>query len=299
MIGYKLLNEQLQSTSEKYTKIQYRVGIWVNVPGNGSYIASPHSLTGLLRGTYGPILAECEVNNKTAAYDDDLVVTYASVKIRRIAWLNSSILGSIALAAAESVLHLSHGTQGNTALAAAKAYLIVRTPETAKAALIAAVAAKEAADRIWAERRLPGWDAASWATTAIATAAEAMTMVAFGHWKAEKVARATSIIISAATEAKRNYGNKHPWTIDQESMAMLIKAALPEAIGKHMNTNNLSNIDDSSIIMAQCDMCGEERQYYPRDLHTFWICDECYKTRLNDDPESIPESVINRIRKIT
>ena len=90
MIGYKLLNEQLQSTSKNHTRIQYRVGIWVNVPGNGSYVASPYSLTALLRAVYGPILAACEADDATGAYDDGIIVTYALVKIRRIAQQNRS-----------------------------------------------------------------------------------------------------------------------------------------------------------------------------------------------------------------
>lgn len=80
MIGYKLLTTDLKSVSTEYGQVQYGLD-WQTVPGNGAYVA--HTPHGLLRGGYGPVLAEMEYADPTGVVADGHVTTARRVRVIR------------------------------------------------------------------------------------------------------------------------------------------------------------------------------------------------------------------------
>ena len=59
MAGYKLFREDGSSLSDAYGSVQYALdGTPTVVPSRGAFVA--HSVAGLLRGTFGPLLGEAD-----------------------------------------------------------------------------------------------------------------------------------------------------------------------------------------------------------------------------------------------
>lgn len=47
---------------------------------------------------------------------------------------------------------------------------------------------------------------------------------------------------------------------------------------------------------AQCNMCGGTKPYFKREEDmAFWICDDCWATRLTDPSVTIPPRVLARV----
>lgn len=162
MTGYKLLLHDGRSLSSQYGAVTYDLsGEWQEVPGHGAYLGL--TVPGLLRGGYGPLLAECEYTEPTGVVKDGHVVTARRVRVLRTATIDPWLLARVACRTARLVVHLADTPTALAAIEAAE-----RCERERSAATAAAVAARDAA-------RAAAWaaDAAAWAGRAAAWAADA------------------------------------------------------------------------------------------------------------------------------
>lgn len=82
MRGYKLLTAQGRSLSDQHGAVTYPLdGTWAEVPGNGAYVGL--TLSGLLRGGFGPLLCEVEYKEPTGTVRDGAVITARRVRVVR------------------------------------------------------------------------------------------------------------------------------------------------------------------------------------------------------------------------
>ena len=80
ILGLKLLTEDGESLNSSYGRVKYPAdGSWVDVPGNGTYIARTGGLTS---GGHGPVLAvlECDINTRRATSVPDGVECFGRVR---------------------------------------------------------------------------------------------------------------------------------------------------------------------------------------------------------------------------
>ena len=89
ILGFKLLTRENQSLNSACGRITYPAdGSWVNVPGNGAYIARTGGLTS---GGYGPVLAviECDDDTRKAADAPEGVECFG--RVRRVPELEAKL----------------------------------------------------------------------------------------------------------------------------------------------------------------------------------------------------------------
>ena len=94
ILGLKLLTKDNQSLNSSYVRITYPPdGSWVDVPGNGAYIARTGGLTSV---GYGPVLAvlECDINTRRATSVPDGVECFS--RVRRVPELEAKLKASAA-----------------------------------------------------------------------------------------------------------------------------------------------------------------------------------------------------------
>ena len=80
MLGLKRLTKDGESLNSSYGRVNYPAdGSWVDVPGNGAYIARTGGLTS---GGYGPVFAvmECDINTRRATSAPDGVECFGRVR---------------------------------------------------------------------------------------------------------------------------------------------------------------------------------------------------------------------------
>ena len=100
--GLKLLTKDGESLSSSYGRVRYPAdGSWVDVPGNGAYIARTGGLT---CGGYGPVLAvlECDINTRRATSAPGGVECFG--RVRRVPELEAKFKASAARAKASAAM---------------------------------------------------------------------------------------------------------------------------------------------------------------------------------------------------
>ena len=98
MLGLKLLTKDGESLNSSYGRVNYPAdGSWVDVPGNGAYIARTGGLTS---GGYGPVCAvlECDINTRRATSAPGGVECFG--RVRRVPELEAKFKASAARAKA-------------------------------------------------------------------------------------------------------------------------------------------------------------------------------------------------------
>ena len=104
MTGYKLLTTGGRSLTSEHKRVTYPLdGTWVSVPGNGTYIGL--TVQGLLRGGFGPLLAEVEYEASAGAINDGEVVTARRVRVIRTVRIDPWTLVRVAIRAARLAAH--------------------------------------------------------------------------------------------------------------------------------------------------------------------------------------------------
>ena len=100
MLGLKLLTKDGKSVNSLYGRVKYPAdGSWVDVPGNGAYVARTGGLTS---GGYGPVLAvlECDINTRKATSAPDGVECFG--RVRRVPELEAKLKAYAARAKADA-----------------------------------------------------------------------------------------------------------------------------------------------------------------------------------------------------
>ena len=98
ILGLKLLTKDGESLNSSYGRVKYPAdGSWVDVPGNGAYVARTGGLTS---GGYGPVGAvlECDINTRRATSAPDGVECFG--RVRRVPELEAKLQADAALAKA-------------------------------------------------------------------------------------------------------------------------------------------------------------------------------------------------------
>ena len=100
MIGYKLLRADGSSLRERGRGWYPLTGQWAEIPGNGAYLGT--TLSGLLAGGYGPLLAEMKGDGITAAVCDAGagILTCRRVRVIRAVATTPEALVEVAIHAA-------------------------------------------------------------------------------------------------------------------------------------------------------------------------------------------------------
>ena len=89
ILGLKLLTKDGESINSSYDRVKYPAdGSWVDVPGNGAYVARTGGLTS---GGYGPVCAvlECDINTRRATSAPDGVECFS--RVRRVPELEAKL----------------------------------------------------------------------------------------------------------------------------------------------------------------------------------------------------------------
>ena len=100
ILGLKLLTKDGESINSSYARVNYPAyGSWVDVPGNGAYIARTGGLTS---GGYGPVFAvmECDINTRRATSAPDGVECFG--RVRRVPELEVKLKAYAARAKADA-----------------------------------------------------------------------------------------------------------------------------------------------------------------------------------------------------
>jgi len=200
MIGYKLLTPAGKSISSTYGRVTYPLdGAWIEVQGRGAFVG--HSLPGLLRGGFGPLLAECECEERIGG--DAECTEYRRVRVIRTATIDLWTLVRVAICTARDVAHLSTDPRVMAAIEAAERCERERTIDSARAAKAAAVDAVEAAvEAVEAVESVEAWAAVGAAEAAalvlVAWAVEAWAVAWAVAWSVADAVEAAS----SSTEAR-------------------------------------------------------------------------------------------------
>jgi hypothetical protein len=222
-IGYKLLTAEGRSITTAYGAIHYPLdGSWIDVPGCGAFVGL--SVPGLLRGGFGPLLAEVKCEDRRGG--DAECPEMGRVRVMRTATIDIWTIIRVAIRAARDVAHLCPDPRVLAAIEAAERCERERMPEAARAAARAAAEAEAA----WAA------EAAAWAAEAAARAAEAAARAAawasqaaaWAAWTAEEAARAAAWAAWTAEEAARA-ASMAAWTLQAGARARILDHLVAEA----------------------------------------------------------------------
>ena len=100
ILGLKLLTKDGESLNSSHGRVKYPAdGSWVDVPGNGAYVARTG---GLASGGYGPVFAvmECDINTRRATSAPDGVECFG--RVRRVPELEVKLKADAARAKADA-----------------------------------------------------------------------------------------------------------------------------------------------------------------------------------------------------
>ena len=120
ILGLKLLTKDGESLNSSYGRVKYPAdGSWVDVPGNGAYVARTGGLTS---GGYGPVGAvlECDINTRRATSAPDGVECFG--RVRRVPELEAKLQANAALVKASAALNKADAARDKANAAWVKAY---------------------------------------------------------------------------------------------------------------------------------------------------------------------------------
>ena len=120
ILGLKLLTKENQSLNSSHARITYPTdGSWVDVPGNGAYVARTGGLT---IGNYDPVFAvlECDINTRRATSAPDGVECFG--RVRRVPELESKLKAYAARSKAYAAWAKAHAAWAKAYAARSKAY---------------------------------------------------------------------------------------------------------------------------------------------------------------------------------